>query len=253
MQNYSIMITTSNNTKGPQSHDTESKSASSGILSYLFSSTTPPVESKEELKMEPAETSNIALLANSSLSMLGSSQFSNKVFTIRLTKSAQHTTSGAGALALATPVYPSSFLQYAQLSSLFNQCRIKEVRVQMISNINPNSSSGGSTSYAGGTLALAFLPRSASSVSPTTTIADVVRAPGVKIYNPLTITAPVVVTYRFPKNMPWSNIASTADGDSPISSTYGYFGHASIGAALTASTAYTTYVVEALYDFRAIT
>lgn len=202
------------------------------------------------LAYEP--TTSYPTLKFVSLGGLGISGFSNKTFMIRMTKSAQHTTSGAGALALATPVYPSTFLQYTQLSGLFNQVRIRSVRIQMVSNVNPNSSSGGSTTYAGGTLALAFLPRANSGASPSTTVTEVARAPGVKIYNPLTITAPVIVSFRYPKDTPWSAINSSASGLDPIDGNYGYFGHASIGNTLTASTAYTTYLIEAMFEFRAI-
>ncbi len=226
----------------PSSPGVETKT--SPLIPASFSSEDRKLEWEAHLVHPPMRFLN--------LGGLGMTGFSNKVFTIRMSKSAQHTTSGAGALNLATPVYPSSFLQYTQITGHFKQVRIRTVRMKMISNVNPNSSSSGSTSYAGGTLALSFLPRSASGASPTTTAADVVRSPGVKIYNPLTVTQPVVITYRFPKDTPWSDISSSSTGTDPIAGTYGYFGHSSIGSTLTASTAYTTYVVEALFQFRAI-
>lgn len=211
-----------------------------------------PSDSKVEVKgIILGEERNVPV-AMPTLGMMLGFAGQNRVFSIRMSKSAQHVTSGAGAMALATPVYPSSFLQFTQISVLFNQCRIRKVRMQMSSNINPNSSSGGSTLIAGATFALAFQARPGSGASPATSTTEVLRLPGVKLYNPTTIVRPIVVTYTFPRDLPWSDINATGSGSDPTGATYGYFSHCSVGSTATASTAYTTYLVEAEFQFRGL-
>lgn len=251
------MINTLSHNKGLLSHDTETKTSGPSLFSYLFSST--PVASTESKTEDRKDTGKEVSDTNNSLIKLGAmstfaSMFSdsNKVYNFRLSKSAQHVTSGAGLMALATSIVPSSFLQYAPLLLLFSQCRARHVRIQMVSNVNPNGSSGGSSLFAGGTLALGFNPRPASGASPVTSVAEVLALPGVKLYNPLTIVRPVIVTYKFPRNLPWSQTSASASGQAPVDSTYGYFSHCSVGNTLTASTAYTTYLVEVEYEFRGL-
>jgi hypothetical protein len=185
------------------------------------------------------------------MSLKGMFTSQNAVFNIRLSRTSTHVTSGSGVMALATPIYPSLFPQYAQLSLLFQECRVRHVKMTVSSNINPYTSSSGSTQYAGGTIGFAFNARPASGSSPSTSIAEVTRLPGCRVYPALQQT-PVSIRHRFPSKMPWSGVASAATGQAPVDSTCGYFAHVSIGNTLTASTAYFCYLVEAEYEFRGL-
>ncbi len=177
---------------------------------------------------------------------------SNTVYSIRLTRSATLTTSGGGTMALATPVHPSQFDQYTQLSALFNKCRLLRTRIQLSTVINPNSSSSGSTSYAGATFACAFNPRAGAGASPTTSTSECIRTPGCKIYSPCTLARPLVLSYKFPRGQPWSIVSANSGSSDPIGGVSGYWINCALTTA-TASTTYMLYLIEAEYEFSNLT
>ncbi len=177
---------------------------------------------------------------------------SNSVYRIRLTRSASLTTSGGGSMALATAVHPSQFDQYTQLSALFNKARLLRTRIQLSPLINPNSSSGGSTTYAGASFAVGFNPRAGAGASPTTTVAECIRVPGCKIYSPTQMTKTLVSEYAFPKPQPWSTISANSGSSDPIGGVPGYWMNVALTTA-TASTSYVLYLIEAEYEFSNLT
>lgn len=174
---------------------------------------------------------------------------SNTVYTVRMSRAASLTTSGGGAMALATAVYPSQFDQYTQLSPLFSEARIRHVRIQLTCLPNPFAATVGTSDLIGGWFAVAFNPRPGGA-SPTTSIAEVTRLPGCKIYNPFT-NGKQVLSYRFPKNYPWSLINGTGGGTDPIGGTSGYFANVALST-VTASRSYLGYLIEAEYEFRGL-
>lgn len=174
---------------------------------------------------------------------------SKTVYSIRMTRAASLTSSGGGAMALATPVYPSQFDQYTQLSPLFSECRIRKVRMQLTCLPNPNAATVGTTDLIGGSFALAFNPRPGGT-SPTTSITDVLRLPGCRVFNPFTNGRQVLV-YKFPKVYPWSLTAGTGGGTDPIGGTSGFFCNVALNT-ITASRAYMLYLIEAEYEFRGL-
>lgn len=177
---------------------------------------------------------------------------SNTVYRIRMTKSALLTTSGGGAMALATSVIPSSFDQYTQLSALFNTVRIRKTRIQVASNLNPNNAASGTTIHVGGVFAVAFNPKPGAGSSPTTSIAEVIRLPRVLLYNPLTIVEPATNSYTFPRDTPWSTIANAGGGTDPAGGNPGYWCNVNIGNVVSVSTVYVIYHIEAEFEFKNI-
>jgi hypothetical protein len=178
---------------------------------------------------------------------------SNSVYSIRLSKSSTLSTSGAGAMALATSVIPSTFAQYTQLSLLFNECRIKAVRMQVMAIPNPNAASSGTTSERGVIVCSAFNPRGGAGGSPTTSTTEVIRIPGAKLYNPMQMVRPVIIDYKFPRNMPWSTVsASSSGGTDPTGGISGYFCNVCLTTATVSSDLLQT-LIEAEYEFRKLT
>lgn len=206
-------------------------------------------EGKEVLLVKPVVLSPEQITTLNGVSKLFST--SNSVYRVRMSRAASLSTSGGGAMALATAVYPSQFDQYTQLSPLFGECRIRAVRIQLTCFPNPNAATVGTTDYIGGWFAVAFNPGGGAGSFLIISIAAVTRLPGCKVYNPF-VTGRVILSHKFPKTTPWSILGGTNSGTDPVGGTAGYFANVALST-LTASRAYLGYLIEAEYEFRNLT
>jgi len=166
--------------------------------------------------------------------------FGNKVHRMLLTRSATLSTSGAGAMALVTMVYPSQFDQYNQVSALFSECRIRTTSIQL-------AMAQGST--IAGTMACAFDPHFVN--GSTTSVSAVTRLPGCYIYNTNNLLSGQTIrnTYRFPKDTAWSSTGANATASDPYGGVNG--GWCNVALTTLSNTATVmTYLITAVYEFR---
>ncbi len=161
-----------------------------------------------------------------------------KTYRFRLTRTAAITTSGAGALSLATSIMPSQFTQYTALLALFTESRLISTRIQWVmqgtSKIVP--------------FAFAFYPTWVSG-SPSLTFTDIISIPGVKLTN---IDRPIVPVRKSEWHAkPARNFSAitNASGVDPVGGNIGAWVYA-VSTAADASTDIATYLIECDYEFR---
>jgi hypothetical protein len=161
-------------------------------------------------------------------------------YEFKMNKASTITTSAAGALQLASVVYPSTMSEYSPLSAIFDECRLLSTRISW-------SGFSNGTSPLPVPMAVSFDP---SNVSTAPTYGLAISIPGVKVCN-------IFQTAGFMKNSwkkvgekrPWSLISASGTGTDPVGGVIGtwYF---STAANTTFSVPAITYNTEAIYEFR---
>lgn len=181
----------------------------------------------------------------SALSLARSMIATNKTYKFRLERFATLTTSGAGAMALVTMIEPSGFLEYTQLSALFEECRL--VRTRISYNMNMNVFGTTAQGYAGGPFCSAF--DVSATTGATTSTTSVLRLNDCITFNMPFNQSVIRNDYKAPKGNPYSKVTASASGTEPTGGIKGGWCHVA-QATLSNSIAYLTYYLEVIFEFR---
>jgi hypothetical protein len=164
-----------------------------------------------------------------------------KTYRMRLTRNAVVTTSGGGALQIATNVLPSNFIEYSAVSALFQECKLMATRITYAMY------SYGATPTTVIGICLSFDPSNYSS-APTFTYA--VQQPGARLFNTFAGGAPRLVnSWKGDGKRPWSLVTASGTGTDPTGGVVGTW-YSSLSGATTASQNVGYYLLEADYMFR---
>lgn len=173
----------------------------------------------------------------------------NKSVKFRLSRVATLTTSGAGAMALLTLVYPQTFDQYGTLAALFSECRLVATRISYTLNLNPDQATGGTSGVVGGAFMTAFNPTAIT--GSTATVASVSRLPKSKMFCTANTNWPIKLIAKAPRNNVWSAVTAGSSGSDPLGGIRGGWCHVALST-LSNSVAYLVYCLEAEYEFRCL-
>ncbi len=165
------------------------------------------------------------------------------VHSYRLTVSAPVQASAAGTVLVVTTVDPTSFTEYADLSALYSEIRIKRARYHLSYRHQGSASSGGVEISRGG-VAVAFNP--ANTATAPTSIAASWAVAGAKLVSGK-ITDTVIVEAKIP-SMGWASTAAPIPG--PYAGCYGAFELASNVGAFEANDSVFTGLLECEYEVR---
>lgn len=168
--------------------------------------------------------------------VLGSVFVPGKTYRFRLTRTAVLSTSGAGALAIATAVYPQQFSEYMALVGLFKEARLRSSKIRYV-GIGASSNAFISS----------FDPSYASGGSPSFTSA--LNQVGAQLWNLNVVNVKRENRYRIRGLRPWSAISSTASGFDPYGGVCGAW-YTVIQGTGPISTDVLVYTIEADYEFR---
>lgn len=209
--------------------------------------TEPLSEGKEEKKLVIATPAHDSVVVEPpSLDRFGLAAakpaFGNKVYRIRMTRTASLTSSGGGVMNLTTGLYPSQFSQGSAFAALFDQCRLCNVKYSYTSRVG----SGAALIWA--SFATAFDPN--GSAATTYTFDQTVRLPGSIAFSLAQTNWPSRTRlWNLPKNRPWSLSSTTGGGGDPVGGGLGAISH-SISNVVSISTTYVDYFVESVWEFR---
>ncbi len=165
---------------------------------------------------------------------------SRKTFRLRLTREATLTTGGGGTMNLATSVQPSQFDQYAQLQSLFRECRLVSTGIEYISLIQPGNST---------VLPAAFVVGFDPSAAVTPTFTNASRLQNSRTFTSAQTNWPVRNKYVNNLKSMWSNVTASSGATDPLTAIFGSWMHCLNGTG-SASQTYLQYLIVAEYDFR---
>jgi hypothetical protein len=166
----------------------------------------------------------------------------NKIFKLRVSRTATLTTSGTGTMLLSTAVDLPQFQEYAALAALFSQARLVSSRIQYADN---QTSVG--TVYKCSVLS-AFHPTDHQSASIPVTAAAAAALPGVKLFSMANTNWPIV--NHTPKlKRPFSLINSTGTSTDVMGGMSGSWWHALVNTG-PVSTNIMTYIIEAEFEFK---
>jgi hypothetical protein len=181
--------------------------------------------------------SSLTLLKGMLLNVYGT-----KPFRFRMSRTASLATSGAGAMALATLIYPSQFDQFSAIGAIFQEARLHSARIQytLLATLSGISNACFVTAY-----------NPSAETGYTITTSAVTRLPNCKLFSTANTNWPVRLVAKLPRNRPWSNIAASSTGFDPFGGTVGAFCHVIMNTASN-STSYLQYLIEAEYDVRSM-
>jgi len=164
-----------------------------------------------------------------------------KTFRMRLTRNAVVTTSGAGALQIASNITPANMSEYSAVSALFQEARLMSTRITYAMYSQGNSP----TTVIG--IAISFDP-SNYSTAPTHTYA--LQQPGAKLFNTNSAAGSRLTNFwKGDGKRPWSLTIASGSGTDPMGGIVGTW-YSSLSGVTTASQNLGTYLIEVDYEFR---
>jgi len=224
---------------GPNLHISIMSDIHLKAFAFLRGDDDTKAEGKETLISKPQPYS----VAPSALAMAKSVFTPGKTYRIRITKTAQLTASGAGALQLATSIAPSAgFAEYSALSALFLECRLRSTRISYA--FTPGSDISRQPGFCS-----SFDP---SNYSTTPTFAYACQQPGAKItstFNVSTGNRAFSNSWKAKTARPYSTVVSTGSTTDPVGGVIGVWYH-SISSASVVSVGLCIYLIECDYEFR---
>lgn len=197
----------------------------------------------ELIRWDPPQVEK-SLFGSAQLRQAFASMFhSNKRYRLRLIRTADLVTSGAGIMNLATGIAPSNFDQYTQLSLLFRECQLVRTMIVYASYIRPGDITTIPVVFASG-----FDPVNASS-SPSSSFTTTLRLQNSKQYDSQQTNWPVRNHYTSNIKSTWSLVTGSGSGTDPMGAMSGVWFHNINGAGSNSKT-YLHYTIYADYDFR---
>jgi len=230
----------------------EDKSLGSSVLSSALSLPTSAVSgltflfaNKDHVKhgtdvcLGPAPSLSIDL---SALRVVARSVYRpGKTYRFKLNRFAVVTTSGAGALQIATNVTPSNMIESSGVAALFQECRLMSTRITYAMYSEQNSP----TTVIG--VCLSFDPSNQSS-SPT--ISYALQQPGAKLFNTNSGGGSRLTNFwKGDGKRPWSTVTASSTGLDPVGGSIGTW-YTSLTGTTTASQNFGAYHIQCDYEFR---
>jgi hypothetical protein len=164
-----------------------------------------------------------------------------KVYRFKLNRYAVVTTSGAGALQIATNVTPANMIEYAGVNALFQECRLMSTRITYAMYAEQNSP----TTVIG--VCLSFDP---SNQSSTPTISYALQQPGAKLFNSNSGAGSRLTNFwKGDGKRPWSLTTASSAGIDPVGGSIGTW-YTSLTGTTTASQNFGAYHIQCDYEFR---
>jgi hypothetical protein len=164
-----------------------------------------------------------------------------RTFRFRTIRCASITASAGGAMLLSTSIYPGNMSEYAQLSALFDECRLHATRIRYVF-LTPT---GGPNAFVS-----AFSPTNGSGTPASATAAF--QIPGAKIFNTWNTVgnnSELSNSWTVKQPRPWSASTASVTGVDPVGGIIGSWYHALFsnvsGAVIVAD-----YFIECDYEFR---
>jgi len=172
---------------------------------------------------------------------------SDKIYSLRTSRTGVVTSTAGGAMSTALPVKPSDMTSTSSLAALFDQARLVRTRIHIASLRGAAYASTGPWNM--GAVCISFDSNNSSGAPATFAIAA--EVPGASLI-PVSLTTPYTRTAHL-RGRPWSQTGASSGGSDPIGGILGTWNFVSASATLNATADYFGYIIECVYLFRNLT